>query len=78
MFVGKENAPNPVSLLARLNDHDLCARLVLQSVRSRHWPIETFVDVLSMCGSHLPMDSTLLSVANAELNRMKIYSEVYD
>ena len=68
------DAPNPVSLLARLNDHDLCARLALQSLR--HWPIETCVDVLSMCGSRLPMDSALLSVVNTELKRMKIYSEV--
>ena len=73
-LLDKEDAPNPVSLLARLNDHDLCARLALQSVR--HWSIETCVDVLSMCASRLPMDSALLSVVNTELKRMKIYSEV--
>jgi len=73
-LLDKEDAPNPVSLLARISDHDLCARLALQSVR--HWPIETCVDVLSMCGSRLPMDSALLSVVNTELKRMKIYSEV--
>lgn len=71
----EENAPNPLSLLARLDDCDLCARLALQSLR--HWPVTTCIDVLSMCSGRLPIGSALLNVVNKELKKMKIYSEVY-
>lgn len=70
----KGDIPNPVSLLARLDDPNLCARLALQSLR--RWPIATCIDVLSMCSGRLPMNSALLNVVNKELKRMKIYSEV--
>lgn len=70
----KENAPNPVSLLARLDDPELCARLALQSLK--HWPVTTCIDVLSMCSGRLRMNSTLLNVVNKELKKMKNYSEV--
>jgi len=73
-LLAEENAPNQLSLLARLDDHDLCARLALQSLR--HWPITTCIDVLSMCGGRLPVGSALLNVVNRELKKMKIYSEV--
>ena len=70
----KENTPNPVSLLARLDHPELCARLALQSLE--HWPITTCIDVLSMCSGRLHMNSTLLNVVNKELKKMKNYSEV--
>ena len=70
----KENAPNPVSLLARLDDPELCARLALQSLK--YWPITTCIDVLSMCSGRLRMNSALLNVVTRELKKMKNYSEV--
>ena len=70
----KENSLNPVSLLARLDDPELCARLALQSLK--HWPITTCIDVLSMCSGRLCMSSTLLNVVNRKLKKMMNYSEV--
>ena len=70
-----EDTSNPVSLLARLDDPHLCARLALQSLR--HWPLTTCIDVLSMCSGRLPMNSPLLSEVNRELKKMKNYTEVY-
>lgn len=71
----KEDSFNPRSLLARLDDPDLCARLALQSLRN--WPITTCIDVLSMCSGRLPMNSKLLNMVNKELKKMKNYFEVH-
>ena len=70
----KEKISNPVSLLARLDDPQLCVRLALQSLKQ--WPITTCMDVLSMCSGRLPMNSILLDVVNRILKKMKNYSEV--
>lgn len=73
-FLKKEETFNPLSLLARLDDPGLCARLALQSLR--HWPITTCIDVLSMCSGRLHMNPTLLNVVNRELKKMRNYHEV--
>ena len=70
----KEETFNPLSLLARLDDPGLCARLALQSLT--HWPITICIDVLSMCSGRLHMNTTLLNVVNRELKKMKNYHEV--
>jgi len=71
----ESNIFNPVSLLARLDDPQLCVRLALQSLKQ--WSITTCIDVLSMCSGRLPMNSTLLNVVNRILKKLKNYSEVH-
>lgn len=73
-YLKYEDGSNPVSLLARLDNPDLCARLALQSLK--HWPVTTCIDVLSMCSGRLPMSSALLTVVKRELKKMKNYAEV--
>lgn len=67
---------DPVSLLSRLSDPELAARLALASLRS--WPAGVCAAMLTRCLHHLRPSSPLLPALSEKLHRMEVYEKVME
>lgn len=72
----KTASMDPISLLSRLSDPELAARLALSSLHN--WPASVCSAMLSYCLHHLPPSSPLLPPLSEKLHRMAVYERVME
>ena len=67
---------SPLTLLSRLSDPEMAARLALPSLHN--WPVDMCRDILSFCSHHLSPSSLLLPPVQEKLERITIYASIMD